>query len=207
MDHRTIPDRMRFDYAHFVADPVLRSQEGLMGLLGRMRERKVDLDALLEDAANMISRQYMIADVAIGLKDSDGLYRYKALAGFRENAAEAHKALAYSKDTFYEGGGFHGHDISKFSKIYLEEDNAVTEEEKVAYSRPGLFDKKRRTPTESLEGDYIDIRMLGPEDDLLGWIEISGTRTMKLPDMATLRWIELIASIIAAAVVSQGAHF
>jgi hypothetical protein len=69
-----------------------------------------------------------------------------------------------------------------------------------AFNRPGLLTATRSTDSDSLEGDYIDVKILGVNDDLLGWIEISGTRTMKLPDATTLRWVEAIGSIIAAAI-------
>lgn len=72
-----------------------------------------------------------------------------------------------------------------------------------AYNRPALLAKKRHGATESLEGDYIDIRILGRGEELLGWIEISGTRAMKLPNITTVRWVEVIASVIAAALVNQ----
>jgi len=44
---------------------------------------------------------------------------------------------------------------------------------------------------------------LGKNDEILGWIELAGTTTMKLPDMSAIRWIEFIGQIIAAAVAYQ----
>jgi len=202
--HRTIPDKLKFDYIHSAVEPVHRSQEGIQSLLLHLRRPKIEIDALLQEAASFISRNYGIADVAIGLRDpKDGMYRYRAIAGFRNNAIEGHKALAYTKDQFYDGSGFNGSDISKYSRIYLEEDNVLTEEEKKAYNRPALFARRRTSETDSLEGDYIDVRLMGEGEDLIGWIEISGTRTMKLPDITTIKWVEVIASIIAVALVKQ----
>ncbi len=202
--HRTIPDRLRFDYRHGAVDPVQKSQEGIQSLLLHFRRPKVDVDVLLQDAANLISRLYGIADVAIGLRDpKDNMYRYRAIAGFRDQAMEGHRSLAYTKAQFYDGSGFNGSDISKYSRIYLEEDNVLSEEERRAYNRPGMLARRRLGPSDSLEGDYIDVKILGPGEDLLGWIEISGTRTMKLPDITTIRWVEVIASIIAAALVKH----
>ena len=202
--HRTIPDKLKFDYIHSAVEQVHRSQEGIQSLLRRLGGPKVDIDALLQEAASLISRQYGIAEVAIGLRDpKDGLYRYRAIAGFRNHAVAGHKALAYTKDQFYDGSGFVGRDISKYSRIYLEEDNVLTEEEKKAYNRPALFARRRPSESDSLEGDYIDVRIVGEGEDLLGWIEMSGTRTMKLPDITTIRWVEVIASIIAVALVKH----
>lgn len=65
---------------------------------------------------------------------------------------------------------------------------------------------RRLSPSDSLEADYIDIWIQGVNGKLLGWIEISGTRTAKLPDVLTIRQIEIIASIIGAALVQRGAR-
>jgi hypothetical protein len=200
--HRTIPDKLKYDYLRSAVEPVQKSQEGIQTLLAHFRKPRIDIDALLLDAANLISRQYGIADVAIGLRDpKDGLYRYRAMMGFRDNAIDGHKAIAYTKEQFSDGCEFDGHDISKYSRIYLEEDNMLSEEERKTYNRPALFARRRLNASDSLEGDYIDVKILGLGDDLLGWIEISGTRTMKLPDATTIRWIEVIASVVAAALV------
>ena len=200
----TISEKLKFEYSHGAVDPVHRSQEGIQSLLVHFRKPKIDIDGLLAEAANLISRQYGIADVAIGLRDpKDGLYRYKAMVGFRNHAIEAHKMIAYTKEQFYDGCEFKGSDISRYSRIYLEEDNVLTEGEMKAYNRPALLAKRRHNATESLEGDYIDVKILGRGEDLLGWIELSGTRAMKLPDITTVKWVEVIASIIAAALVNQ----
>ena len=61
----------------------------------------------------------------------------------------------------------------------------------------------RRSLDDCLEGDYIDTHILGKNDEILGWIELAGTTTMKLPDMSAIRWIEFIGQIIAAAVAYQ----
>lgn len=120
----TIPEKLKFEYSHGAIDPAHKSQEGIQSLLAHFRKPKIDIDGLLSEAANLISRQYGIADVAIGLRDpKDGLYRYKAMVGFRNHAIEAHKTITYTKEQFYDGCEFKGTDISKYSRIYLEEDN------------------------------------------------------------------------------------
>jgi hypothetical protein len=55
---------------------------------------------------------------------------------------------------------------------------------------------KRRTVTDSLEADYLDIFFHEPDGNILGFIEISGTRLRKLPDAATIRWIELVGALL-----------
>ena len=74
-----------------------------------------------------------------------------------------------------------------------------------SYDRAALLGMRRLTPSDSLEADYIDIWIQGVNGKLLGWIEISGTRTAKLPDIMTIKQIEVIASVIGAALVKRGA--
>lgn len=207
IDHRTIPDKIRLDYSHGIKDPNQRALEGLQTLLSHLPGSQMEIDKFLNEAAEFIWRQFGIDNVAIGLKDpKDGLYRYRAMVGFRGDALEAHKKIGYKREQFFEEGEYHGVKISKYSRIYLAENNVPTEEERSTYNRPVLLTMKRKDPTDSLEGDYIDTCIYGSGDELVGWIEISGTRTMKLPDVTTIRWVEVIASIIAAARTCNVAH-
>ena len=208
VDHRTIPDKMKFDYTHGLRDHTQKNLEGVQTLLSHFQDPHIDIDKLLDEAATLIWRQFGIDNVAIGLKDpKDGLYKYKAMAGFRPDALEAHKKITYKKEQFLEDGEFHGFAISKYTRIYLTEDNRPLEGvEKDSYNRPALLTIRRTDSTDSLEGDYIDVGIYGPGEELVGWIEISGTRTMKLPDVTTIRWVEVMASIIAVALVCSKAH-
>ncbi len=205
-DSRAVSTKMRLDYLHGIGDPVLRKIDGIQSLLSQFRKPVLDIEALLQDAANQISKNLAIDNVAIGLRDpKDGLYHYRAMVGFREDAVEAHKKIVYRKEQFFDNPEYQGTDLSKQSRLYLAEDNDLTRE-KGAFNRPGLLSSRRSTVSQSLEGDYIDVKILGPYDDLLGWIEISGTRTMQLPDTATVRWVEMIASIVALAVMYKSAR-
>jgi len=207
VDYKTIPSKMKMEYLHGIGDLSQRRLDGLQTLLAHLRKPKMNIDELLQEAANMISKQFAIDNVSIGLRDhKDGLYRYRAMVGFREDAIEAHKKIAYRKEQFYADSQFVGNDISKLSRLYLAEDNLITGDEEKAFNRPALLSMKRRTASESLEGDYIDTKIHGFYDELLGWIEISGTRTMQLPDSTTIRWIETVASIIGAALILQKAR-
>ena len=198
-DGRTITDKIKFNYSHGLKDNTQRTLEGVQTLLTHLQSPQIDLDVLLRAAAEFIWRQFGIDNVAIGLRDpKDGLYRYRAMVGFRGDALEAHKNIAYRREQFFENDEFHGTKISKYSTLYLAEDNVLSDQEKSVYNRPGLLTVKRNDPTDSLEGDYIDTCIYGSGDELLGWIEFSGTRTMKLPDLTTVRWVEVIALMIAA---------
>jgi hypothetical protein len=208
VNHRDIPGKMKINYMHGIGDQTQKSLDGVQKLLAHFRKPHLDTDKLIQEAANFVWRQLGIDGVAIGLRDpKDKLYRYKIMVGFRDDVVEAHKRIAYTREQFFDTPDFVGSDISDLSRIYLAEDNPPSEEDKQTYNRPGLLSvMKRRTSADSVEGDYIDTKIYGANDTLLGWIEISGTRTMKLPSVTTIRWIELIASIIGAALMCVESH-
>ena len=207
VDSRSVSTKMKMDYLHGIGEPIQRRLDGIQGLLAHFRKPQLDIDALIMDAAGLIAKHMSIDAISIGLRDSrDGLYRYRAMVGFRDDAMEALKRISYRKEQFYENPEYHGSDVSKQTRLYLAEDNVLLDSELKSFNRPGLLTAKRTSTSESLEGDYMDIKILGPFDDLLGWIEISGTRSMRLPDATAIRWIEVIASIIGTAVMYKAAH-
>jgi len=138
-------------------------------------------------------------------KKWDGLYRYEVMVGARADAEKAFRRIAYTADDFRENSKYKGTSLSKYSKLFLAEDSPYADGEKDSYSRPILLGMKRGSMTESLEGDYLDVHIYGMEDDLVGWIELSGTKTGNIPDVTTIRWVELISKIIGTAITSQNA--
>jgi len=206
VDHNEIARKMKFDYAHGGMSKNERVLDGLLSLLSYFQRNQMDVHALLTEAANMICKQLGIANVGIGLKSaSDGMFRYEVLVGFRSETEEAERKLAYTEKQFFEDTEYKGTVIGKISKMYLAEDLPYKDEEVTSYDHTGLLGMRRFSPTDSLEGDYFNIWILGASGRLLGWIEISGLRTGKIPDIETIKQIEVIASIIGAALVHQGA--
>lgn len=200
VDHRDIPHRLKFEYSHTLKDQTQKALESVQDLLEHFTRPVMDIKDLMQQVADNLRKQFGIDNVAIGLKGhQDGKYRYVVLSGLREEAAQTHLSLAYTIDEFYKDGDYNGTFISKYSKIFLAEDNEYRDIEKVAYNRPLLLGLKRRSLTDALEADYVDSFILGQDEELLGWIEISGTRTGKLPDAITIRWAETAAAIIGAA--------
>jgi hypothetical protein len=199
-DHRDIPHRMKFEYAHNLRDPARRAIEALQDILDCFSSPSVDVKDVMQKVADTICKSFGIDNAAIGLRSPDGMYRYNAISGMREEAASSTLKLVYSIDQFQKDGEYNGTMISKRSKLYLAEDNEYKGLDLTAMNRPGLVGLKRRSLTDGLEADYIDTFIVGPHEELLGWIEISGTRTGKLPDVATIRWVEAAASLIAIAI-------
>ncbi len=201
--HEEIVNKMKLDYSYAHGDMNHRALEGVTGLVAHAMVSPLDRHALLQEACNLIQKQFSIREVAVGLKDEDGIFRFKELVGFRVEADRAMRQCAYKQEDFSDAKTYKGKMISRYTKVYLAEDSPYREDEKDTYSRPLLLDTKRRSPTESLEGDYLDCYIFGPEDELLGWIETSGTRAGELPDIMTIKWIELIAQIIGQTLSSK----
>jgi hypothetical protein len=201
VDYREIPRKLKLEYSLGTRDQTSKSLDAVQSLLSNCAKTPIEMHALLQEAANLICKNFGIDGVSIGLRSpSDGLYRYETFAGLREDAIASERRIVYKKEQFF-GSGYKGNEISKQSRIYLTEENPNSlRNEKDSFNRPILLESTRRSITQSLEGDYIDTHILSPDGELLGWIEISGTRTGRIPDVTTIKWIELIASILSAAI-------
>lgn len=207
IDYKDIPKKMKFDYERAVRDPSGRTLAAIQALIVQIENPQPDVRKLMFDASNLISHQFGIMDIAMGQKGSDGLFRYEVLVGPRDDAIAERKKIAYKKEEFYDAGPYKGYWISRYTKLYLSEDHPYTDLETTTYNRPILLkDTKRRLPTEALEGDYLDVCIFDAKNELIGWIEISGTRTGQLPDVTAIRWIEIMGSIIGIALRMRSGH-
>lgn len=198
-DHTEVGRRMRFNYAHGYKDAIAKELETIQVILEHFEKRPVESDVLMKDSANLICKQFGIANAAIGLRDPDGMYRYKIMVGLRPEIMEAQAKLAYTEKQFGEESEYIGTKISKFTKVYLEEDIIPDRPDSELYNRPSLLGSRRVSAESCLEGDYIDYHIFGVNSELLGWIETGGTRAGKMPDTTTIRLIEIMASMIGVA--------
>jgi len=138
--------------------------------------------------------------VCIAMKGDDGIYRYRVLVDCKPQIETAMRELAYTYRQVIDDTVYKGYVISKYTKIYLAEDNPWPESEKGTYELPALIGMVRKSLDDLVEGDYTNVFILGKNDENLGWIEFNGTTTRKLPDVSSLQWIEFIGQIIATAV-------
>lgn len=199
-----IAKKMKLYYQHGTREPSQRTLEIVMKLLESLRTKETDVHRLIQEAANQIHDQYRLRWVAIGTKNQkDGLFRYEALVGFRDEAMQARRRQTFKVEDFTNDAKYKGWPISERSKMYFEEDKPYTEGAEATFNRPALLRSKRRAPDDALEADYLDVHIYGPDKEIIGWIETSGTITGKLPDIPTIKTIEVIASIIGAALVKS----
>jgi len=201
VDPDTVKRKLRFEYIKTKTDISSRSLDGIVSMLNRFHSPRILVHEVIQDAATNIQRQFRLRWVMVGLRDPDGLYRYKVMSGMRPEAWDRHLSKKYAREDFtpttnnYQFG-----EISKLSRIYLEEENSLTKDDELSVNRPALLRSKRTSENDCLEADFIDTLILGPHDEMLGWIEYSGTVAGEFPDSMAIRYIELSAAIISAAI-------
>ena len=188
------------EYAQWSRDSTQKIMETVQDLLATARSDKLNIADLLDKAVNMVHQQFRLRWVAIGTRsEKDGLYRYNAFSGLREDAVKARLQETFKREDFDGTGKYPGRMISDQTMLFLEEDKPYTDGAEATFNRPALMNSSRRSPEDCLEADYIDIHIFGGKDDLLGWIEASGTLTGKLPSVDSIRWMEMVASILGVA--------
>ncbi len=204
--------KMKLDYTHGLRDHTSKLLESLLAMTAKLEKPGFDLRAILQEAAETISRQLSISSVAIGLwNPAIQRYKYETVVGLNPESVKGFMALSYTKDELIDPKTYPHHDISRMTKAFLGEEHPYAANEEFSYNKPILLGMNRYSVDESLEADYLCVFFHGPGDEILGWMDISGTRGKKLPDSTTIRWIELIAQMLGLAVrmraqTTQDAH-
>ena len=192
--------KLKMDYSRAAMDEADRYLDCIQQLSTQIVKPKHDSRQLVDFAAKLIFKQVHIKEVSIGLRSaSDGKFRYVAMQGMRANIWAQHAGLSYTHDSFFNNNMYKGTLISKLTKLLLAEDEPYDEVEKKTYSEHLMRSSKRRTPDDSIEGDYLDTLIYGIDGGLIGWIEISGTWDDKLPSARAIRAIETIANLMGIA--------
>jgi len=208
MQKRVEPDavkrRLKFDYMSSRTDPVAKNLEILTALISRLQRPQISIHDLLQEAADLIQRQFKLRFVMIGVKSKDdGLYRYEVMSGMRPEAWAGQKVRVYRLADFVTYDNYKAGEISKITRVYLEEENPLGKNDEVVVNRPALLKSLRQADDSTLEADFVDALIYGPGEELLGWIEYGGTFAGKFPDAIVMRNIEAIASVLAAAITIQ----
>jgi hypothetical protein len=204
VDIEAVKRRLKFDYLRIRNDPSSKTLETFSTLLSNFQRPQLNINDLIQESANLIQKQFRFRWTMIGLKSkSDELYRYEVQVGMRAESWARQKAKVYKVNDFDMKGTYKAGEISKLSRFYPEEENPLFNEDQGVVNRPILLRAKRKTEDEALEADFIDTLILGPGDELMGWIEYGGTVAGKLPDIMTIRYIEVIAGILGAAITTQ----
>lgn len=206
VDKEIVKRVLRTSYLGARSDHSSRLLDGFSALLVRFHKHPMVLHDFVQEAASFLQRQFRLRWVMIGQKSPDGLYRYEAMSGVRPEVWEKQSARTYTKEEFAPEveGFFSAAEVSRLTRVYLEEDNPLGVEDLAKVNRPVLLKSRRRSQEDALEGDFLDTMILNSDNDLLGWIDCSGTITGKFPDPMTIRWIELMSAVLAAAMSTKG---
>jgi len=182
-----------------------RVLEGFVTLLGHFQKDNMSLTVLLQEAADLVKNLFALRYVMIGLKGRNGVYRYECMSGMRADSWAAHRTKEYTLESFSTTvpGWYRAEVISSLTRVYLEEKNPLGPGYETSVNRPALLSMKRSSVESSLEADFFNTLIKGSRDELLGWIEYPGTIGGKLPDATVIRSVEVVASILAAAITSQ----
>lgn len=195
--------KIRLDYLSSQQDPTARVLDAIGTLFSTWRKDRSHT-AILKEAANLLSKYFRIKEVAIGVRDSDRLYRMVAFVGYRPETEAANRKLAYTEADFGESDVYRGIPISPLTRAYFSEDSPYADSEEATFNRPIMLKGNRRAMDESIEGDYFDTIICDQDGAMLGWIEYGGTTAGKLPDVQSIKWIELIASTLGQFMSSSG---
>jgi hypothetical protein len=203
-DIESVKRRLKFDYLKIKNEHSSKSLDIFSQLLAHFQKPQLPIEEMIQEATAFIQRQFRLRWCMIGLRDHDGLYRYHVNTGMRDESWAKQKARQYTLEDFNVGAtNYKAGEISRLSRVYLEEENPLGKNDEGVVNRPALLRLRRKSDDEVLEADFIDTLIFGQGDELLGWIEYSGTVVGKFPDALTIRHIEVVSQIIAAAVQQQ----
>jgi hypothetical protein len=192
--------------------PIARDDdEKIMGAIQKLllivRSPNVPLRTILDEIGKSIHRLFEFKEIAIGLKSkNDGLFRFEVLIGFNSDAQRAMRKLTYTNDDMLDSKKYpNGIMITKKVEFMPVEIKPFKSGEEIAYNRPSLLAKERSSMEDFIEGDYIILYLSGRKDEVIGWVELSGTRSGKVPSRGAMRWLELIVSILASVICERDA--
>lgn len=203
-DVGSVRRHMKFDYLKVKNESASKSLELYTQLLAHLLKPEMSTKDMIQEATALIQRHFKLRWCMIGLREPDGIYRYIVMTGMRDDAWTMQKAKQYKLEDFdLNATNYKAGEVSKLTRIYLEEENPLGKTDEGVVNRPALLRLRRKSDDEALEADFVDTLILGPGDDLIGWIEYSGTVTGKLPDAMTIRYIEIASQILGAAIASH----
>lgn len=203
IDTETVKRRLRFDYVRVKNEPGSRAVDGITALAAHLHRPQLNINEMIQEAADIIQRQFRVKWVMIGIKGkNDGLFRYTVMTGMNKDIWERQKKRTYRAEDFEPSSQKYRYgEISELTRVYLQEENPLqSEEDKMLVQRPALLETRRLSSSETLETDFIDTLIYGPGRNLLGWIEYSGTVANEFPQPAVIRQIEGYAAVLGAAI-------
>jgi hypothetical protein len=191
----------RFLLARFSAatrTPREEALEEVRKFVERCMNPQASMQTILDEAVRTILKITEFTEIAIATRDADGNYRYKALSGFREEAEKARRAIVYTPADLKDYSTFPALRIGRVSQYHISERNPFKPGEEASFNKPDLLGVPRKNPDDMIEGDYIDIYISGLDNQFIAWLELSGTKSGKLPPREAIILTEILSSSLAA---------
>lgn len=188
---------MRANYSKIPQNSDERVMEQIEKLLVSTPKSLKSIGEFFQETAITISRFSGFMEVLIALKrKGTDIFKYQAFVGFRKDVEYAISKREFTMKDMFDQKKYPCFDLTDFTKFYPAEWKPYTEDEMNSFNRPTIIATERTSDDELVEGDYFCIFIYGPRKELMGWMEVSRTRDGKFPSRKTIKWLELISSII-----------
>jgi hypothetical protein len=189
----------RFLLARF--SPATRtSREEALEEIRKFVERCINpqarMQTVLDEAVRTVLKITEFKEIAIATRDADGNYRYKTMSGFREEAEKARRAIVYTQADLNDNSAFPASRVGRISQYHISERNPFKPGEEATFNKPDLLGIPRKNPDDMIEGDYIEMYMSGPDNQFIAWVDLSGTRSKKIPSRETIILTEMLTSCL-----------
>lgn len=196
---------IRDRYSPIPRDQNEKVMDAIQKLLSDARDPSLPLKAFLNETGRLIHRLFDFKEIAIGIRSKkDDLFRYEVLIGFSSDAESARKKLTYTQDEMINSNKYpNGIMITKKTEFMIVELQSYITGEEITFNRPNQLMKERSSIEDIIDGDYIEVYFFGRKNEVIGYIELSGTRSGKMPSRSTMRWLELMSSIIASVICER----
>lgn len=192
-------------YSQIPRDQFEKIIDNYMTIIESAGERKQPLDSVLDQATKMIFRLFGFREILIGLKSRDDFhYRYVKMFGPSQESLDVYRKIKYTTEDMVSQDKFPHFKTGRLSEFDPVE--GLPEYEKELFTRKFQLGETRKSQDEFHEGDYMDFWIRGTNGDLVGWIELLSPSDGKLPPRSTVRWIELLASILGIAISQRWAE-
>jgi hypothetical protein len=164
---------------------------------------KMARESMLQEVAEIIHRSLMFQEIAIAVRNpKDDLYRYQVIMGFTKDVVEVMQTQVFSEAEVRAFDRLPGVKVSRLIEFTISEAPQKVGEE-AQFNRPMLAAMPRKSDDEFTFGDYMGIYIPGKDDELLGYIEVSGPRDGKMPTGSRMKGLELLAVITGVALQCQ----
>jgi len=168
----------------------------ILKLINDSKAQGIDNESVLMDALDTIQSFTKFKGCTLGLKDPDGLYRFKAMVGFRDEAMAARREIAFTNEDMKDIFSYRPINICRFSQLHISERKPYKPGMENTYNNPEMLDSPRTHPDDMIEGDYVEIVIRGKAQEIIGWLELSGTSDGKLPSRETVLQMEFFSSCL-----------